>query len=175
MVQILDFLQTYRIDIAVGVMLVVLLFIFRKTKVAKSIVKDALCEIERKINSDLAQKAIDQQIAELRKDKEIPFFIRKCVTKHMIISIMEKSMNVVAQTCDINKEYDLKGNESDVSVTKVELDKESLGLGVKYEEKADFNVKNDNKTTILYAELNAKTDFKGKDSAQISVGIKKKI
>lgn len=170
----IEFLQMYKIDIIIATTLVIGFFIFRKTPVVKSIVINALSEIEKRVNTDLAQKGIDEKVKAIRDDKKIPFLIRKCITKYVLITIMEKGMNVVANVCEINREFDLKGNDECISTsTKIDLNSEKKEVEVRHKiEVGDEPVESD---TYVYAEAKAKTDFRGESTGEISVGIKKKL
>ncbi|MGL5646963.1 MAG: hypothetical protein ACRDDY_03850 [Clostridium sp.] len=169
----IEILQAYKIDIIIVVTLIIGFFIFRKTPVVKSIVINALSEIEKRVNTDLAQKGIDEKVKAIRDDKKIPFLIRKCVTKYVLITIMEKGMNVVANVCEIDREFDLKGNDECLTSTstKIELKDEVVEVSHKIE----VGEKPTESDTYIYAEAKAKTDFKGESSGEIAIGIKKKI
>ncbi|MGL4210796.1 MAG: hypothetical protein ACRCRT_04540 [Cetobacterium somerae] len=169
----IEFISAYKIDIAIVVSITVLLFIFRKTLLVKSIMVNALNELESKINTNESQISIDKKVKELRDNKEIPFIIRKCITKHLLITLIEKSMNMVSGTCDIGKEYDLKGNDGEdiKQSTKIDLNSETMSMSHKIES-GKPPVEPD---TYVYAEVKAKTDFRDRNTAEVSVGIKKKL
>jgi hypothetical protein len=131
----------------------------------KGIVLSYLSEIEAKINTDLAQKSIDEKVKSLRADKSLPFLVRKCITKYTVITAIEKSMNIVSDVCELNKEFDLNGND-DIVLDKI------LGGEYGVSAKEDGAIESD---SYVYAEAAVRTDFRGSSSGQVSVGIKKKI
>lgn len=97
--------------VIVGILLLILilLFIFRQTKIVINIVGNAIVETEKKFNSEKGQAKLDHAV-EIVQNK-LPFFLRVIMTKYVIVSLIEYLLNFIGKAFKIDKVVDIKGNE----------------------------------------------------------------
>lgn len=97
------------ITFGLGVLVIVLLVIFRESKIVIDTVGNAIVEAETKLNSEDGQKRLEYAVS-LVKSK-LPKFAKIFITKKMIVSIIELMLNSMNKAFKIEKNVDIKGNE----------------------------------------------------------------
>ena len=95
------------ITIVVGI--VVLLYVYRETKVVIDIVGNAIVETEKACNTEKGQEKLDYAVAEVRK--KLPKIVSIFITKSVLVSIIEFMLNFIGKAFNVNKKVDIKGNE----------------------------------------------------------------
>lgn len=114
------FLLTYKIEILIFIISLVILFILylmRSKSIVKKLIIEVISESEEYLNNEKGQAKIDLIEIKLKeKINLLPFylkvFINKFITKYYIVTVIEKLLNTVQDAFDPNAEdVDIKGNE----------------------------------------------------------------
>lgn len=92
-----------------GILVIVLLFVFKETKIVIDTVGNAIVEAETKLNSEEGQKRLEYAV-KIIQDR-LPRFARILITKSMIVSLIELMLNSMNKAFKIDKNVDIKGNE----------------------------------------------------------------
>jgi len=158
---------SYIIVIALLVILV-MLYLFRKTPVVMNIILEAMEWVENEQNSEKGKAKRDLAIKIIRA--KLPKILQFLITDSLLITIIEMVLNNGAKMFGVNKTIDIEGNESDVSVQV----NENIA-SIKYESSPEVLEVSEDYDARLYGEVNASTDFHGNDNASIKVGIEKKF
>lgn len=97
------------VTFGLGVLVIILLFIFKESKIVIDTVGNAIVEAETKLNSEDGQKRLEYAVSVVQ-DK-LPRFAKIFITKKMIVSIIELMLNSMNKAFKIDKNIDIKGNE----------------------------------------------------------------
>ncbi|MGL5960696.1 MAG: hypothetical protein ACRCZ0_01905 [Cetobacterium sp.] len=134
------------------------LYIRRTSPVVKNIVSTAIIEAEKAFNGGQGQEKLEFAVIVIRS--RLPRIVSVFVTKRMLVSMIEVTLNKIAKTFEINKVVDIVGNED-----RVRIDVDAV-----VEKEV---VKKDNGE--VYASLKNNTDWKDNTNTSIEVGFKKKL
>lgn len=105
----LELLSNNYVSVALVVIVIVLLYIFRQSKLVINIVGNAIIETEKKFNSESGQIKLDHAVETVQS--KLPFILRIILTKYVIVSLIEYMLNFIGKAFKIDKEVDIKGNE----------------------------------------------------------------
>lgn len=97
------------ITFGLGVLVIVLIFIFKESKIVIDTVGNAIVEAETKLNSEDGQKRLEYAVSLVKS--RLPKFAGIFITKKMIVSIIELMLNSMNKAFKIEKNVDIKGNE----------------------------------------------------------------
>lgn len=92
-----------------GLIVVVLVFVFREIKGVVDIVGKAIVEAETKLNGEEGQKKLDYAVTQIQA--HLPVFAKPFVTKSMLVTLIENMLNSMNDYFKIEREIDIKGNE----------------------------------------------------------------
>ena len=99
------------VTLGLGVLVIVLLFIFRESKIVIDTIGNAIVEAETKLNSEDGQKRLDYAVTLVQN--KLPTFAKIFITKKMIVSLIELMLNSMNKAFKIDKTVDIKGNEDE--------------------------------------------------------------
>lgn len=165
--------------LGVSVGICIFLYLKRNSMFIREMIQNAIKEIEIHFNSPLGQKQIDTG-TKIAKAK-VPFIIKIFMTKRIAVTILEKSLNFIGAIFGMKNTIDIKGNEEsllDTVETDITLDHNvnTMDLNIQLGDKPikPDKIKNTGDSTV-YAEVNVKTDWKGKPETSATVGFQKKL
>lgn len=104
-----ELLSNYYVIGGIIIFILILLFIFRESKIVIEIVGKAIVEAEDKLNGEEGQKKLDYAV--LKVQEKLPKILKPLVTKSIIVSIIEIMLKFMNDAFKLNKEIDIKGNE----------------------------------------------------------------
>lgn len=97
------------VTFGLGVVIIILLFIFKETKTVMNVVGKAIVDAETKLNGEEGQKRLDYAIAQVQNN--LPVFVKPFVTKYLIVTLIENMLNFMNGAFKIERKVDIKGNE----------------------------------------------------------------
>lgn len=154
------------------IMVVVGLYIKRKTPFVKELVESAIIEAEKKFNSGEGQEKLKYATEKIRE--KLPTIFKVFITHRVTITIIESTLNKISHTFNIDRKVDIIGNDSIIS-KKVEIDKKSMQTTMEIKTNNLIQNTMNNSDTELYASLKAKTDWKDNTETSVEVGFKKRF
>lgn len=106
--------QLTLIDYFIGVILLIILisiFIYRKSKYVIRIVGDAIVEAEKKLNSSSGQERLDFAVERIKQ--QLPYILKPFMTKRILVSIIEFMLNFMNDAFKTGKIVDIQGNDDE--------------------------------------------------------------
>lgn len=97
------------IGLALGLLVIILLFIFKEAKIVVEVVGKAVVEAETTLNGEEGQKKLDYAVQKVQE--LLPKPIKAFVTKSLIVTIIEVMLKFMNDAFKLNKNIDIKGNE----------------------------------------------------------------
>lgn len=158
--------------IILALIVIILLYIFRKTPVVIKIITEGIEEAEQSLNGEKGQEKLDVAVNYIQS--KTPFVLRFLVTKSALVTLIELLLKFgVNKVLGVEKTIDIIGNENDI-VTSVNAEiKDNItsfdvevGKGSKIDEDSD---------SYIYGAVKGETDFHGNDKASVEIGIRKEI
>ena len=160
------------IIIFLALVVIILLYIFRKTPVAIKIITEGIEKAEQSLNGEKGQEKLDVAVDYIQT--KTPFLLRFLVTKSALVTLIELLLKFGVKVFGVNNcVVDIIGNENDITKdvnvgiedNVMSFDVE-VGKGVEIDEDSD---------SYIYGAVKAETDFHGNDKASVEIGIKKEI
>lgn len=181
------FIETYKTEsiiVLLSILLLIILYFFRSKSIVKKLIVEIINESEKYLNSETGQNKItfiETKLSE--KIKLLPFYIRifieKFITRHYIVTIIEKVLNEIQDAFDPNaKDIDIKGNE-EIKKKRIDIYKNENNkkIGINLERKTITEKIENNKeyNTEIYASLKAETDFHDNPEIKAEIGFRKRF
>lgn len=155
------------IIIVIGVLAVIGLYINRKRKFVKDLVKTAVVNAEKSFNSNQGQEKLDFATEYIKS--RLPVILKYFISKRMIVSMIESTLNKLCDIFEVDEEVDIIGNED---IKKVDITEKSVG--VEFSSNTEYEPIKD-KNTEVYASLKAETDLHDNPELKAEIGIKHKF
>lgn len=147
------------------ILIIVLCIYYRKTKYVISLVGNTIVDIEQEFNSKSGQDKLEEAVKRIRGKLPLPLSV--LITKARLIDIIEFIFSIVNKAFNIEREFDIKGNERDF---KINIDSKKSDISYTVEHKPNYD-----DSFILYGKLKADTDFRGHNNASVEIGFEKKL
>lgn len=151
-------------------MVVIGLYIKRASPYVKDIITNAIIEAENHFNSGEGQQKLHFAVTIIKS--RLPVVLRVFITRRMLVTMIEVTLNKISSSFELEKVVDIKGNEDSVfkrvgvetknKTTSIKLDTRPL------EFKKDTSVE-------AYANMKTKTNWRDGVETIVEVGVKKKI
>lgn len=145
----------------------IVVFVKRESKVVQRIVLDVVLEAERKFNTKEGQLKLEYAVRQLKL--KVPTVLRFLITKHMLVTLIEYVLNKFAYIMRVEATVDIIGNdEAKIIIPTVEVKKDSatISIGKIHDKKSDFDI---------YGAIKTDTDWKSNPKTSIEVGFTKKL
>lgn len=145
----------------------VIVFIKRESKLVQQSVLSVILEAERKFNTKEGQLKLDYVVKELKL--KVPTILRFLITKHMLVSLIEYLLNKFAHLMKVSAEVDITGNDDiKIKVPRVEVKDDIITatVGKATKKSSDFEI---------YGAIKTETDWRSNPKTSIEVGFEKKL
>lgn len=151
----------------------VIIYIKRSSDIVKKIVLEAINEAECKFNSGEGQQKLDFAVDCIKI--KLPFILGIFLTKNSLVSIIEGLLNTVSHTFNLNKQVDIKGNDTIITFKEIKINKKEIDVELDTRSKSELIEASVESDTEVYANVKTKTDWKDNTETSVEVGIKKKL
>ena len=154
--------------IGVGLLII---YLNRRIPVVKRLVESAVIEAERNFNSGEGQLKLEYAVNSIKL--RLPFVLRFLVTKSVIVTLIESTLNRISNTFDLDIEVDIKGNDGTKIHTKIDLNIGDTEVNTIYMDTPKDKLNKGE--TEVYGGVKVTTDWKDKPKSSVEVGLRKKI
>lgn len=159
------------IIIFLALVVIILLYIFRKTPVAIKIITEGIEKAEQSLNGEKGQEKLDVAVDYIQT--KTPFLLRFLVTKSALVTLIELLLKFGVKVFGVSTNIDIVGNENDITKdVNVGIEDNVMSFDVEVGKSAEINEDSD---SYIYGAVKAETDFHGNDKASVEIGIKKEI
>lgn len=152
--------------VVIAVVLIGLIFVYvkRTNAYVMEIVDNGIVEAEKHFNSKEGKKKLAYATVKIKE--KLPKILSILVTESMIIRLVEHSLNKLSAKFRLERRVELQG-KSIINIQDINLHDKTVTL--------ETHKILEDKDTELYANVQGKTDFKGRNEGRVEVGIKKKF
>lgn len=158
------------IIVVLFIIILVLLYVFRKTPTVIKIITEGIAEAENNLNGKKGQEKLDMAVDYIQS--KTPFILKFIVTKSTVVTVIELLLKFGIKVFGVTKEIDIIGNDSaEIKDINMQIEEKTASFDVEMA-KGDEPKGSD---SYIYGAVKGETDFHGNDQASIEVGIKKKI
>ena len=160
------------IIIFLALIVIILLYIFRKTPVAIKIITEGIEKAEQSLNGEKGQEKLDVAVDYIQT--KTPFLLRFLVTKSALVTLIELLLKFGVKVFGVdNCVVDIIGNESDITKDiNVGIEDNVMSFDVEVGKGQEINKDSD---SYIYGAVKGETDFHGNDKASVEIGIRKEI
>ena len=159
------------IIVFLALIVIILLYIFRKTPVAIKIITEGIEKAEQSLNGEKGQEKLDVAVDYIQT--KTPFLLRFLVTKSALVTLIELLLKFGVKVFGVSTNIDIVGNENDITKdVNVGIEDNVMSFDVEVGKGAEINEDSD---SYIYGAVKAETDFHGNDKASVEIGIKKEI
>lgn len=155
------------------ILVVIGLYIKRKSPYVKEVVTNTIMEAEKMFNSGEGQQKLKFAVTAIRA--KLPMILRIFITHRMLVTMIEGTLNKISDSFDLDRKVDIKGNEMIVPKKIVIEKKDNMTSFELDTREPEVEVEDGKSNTELYASLKAKTDWRKDTETSVEVGIKKKF
>lgn len=154
-----------------GIIIFTLLYLNKGIPFVRELIESVVIEAEKEFNSGEGQLKLNYAIDKLRA--KLPSVLRIFVSRSVLVTLIENALNKLSKTFDLEKEVDIKGNDSVFKGDKIKLEvnKKDVLIGINTEGSEVTKVS----TSEVYGAVKISTDWRDKPNTSIELGVKKKL